>query len=263
MKMYNLASSSSGNSTLICSNQTKLLVDVGLSGKALKQSLETIGCEMEDLDGILITHEHSDHIRGLGVISRKYGLPIYATEGTIREIQLRASTGVIPDILFRSIRSCEDFEIKDIRISPFEIAHDAAEPIGLRFACEGKSLGILTDLGSYHHEIIHKLQGLDAILLESNHDVHMLQVGSYPFELKRRILGDYGHLSNEAAVRLMKELWHKDLKSIVLGHLSKENNLPELALETMKNGLFAFGDADEEHLSIKVAPVSEIMETRV
>lgn len=263
MIMYNLASSSSGNCSLICSNEAKILVDVGISGKALKDSLERIGCAMEDLDAVVVTHEHSDHIKGLGVISRKYGLPIYATSGTIYEILVRPSTGVIPDVLFHPIKADEDFEIKDIRLSPFAVSHDAAEPVAFRFSSDQKRLAIVTDLGSYDAYVANRLQGLDAVLIESNHDIHMLQVGSYPFELKRRILGDFGHLSNLVAGRLMKEIYHKDLKHIVLGHLSKENNLPALALENMKNEMFLDGKADRGNLNIRVASVSEVIETLV
>lgn len=263
MKLYNLASSSSGNSSLICSKEAKVLVDIGMSGKALREKLGEIGCAVEELDAVFITHEHSDHIKGLGVIARKYGLPIYATAGTIYEVQVRPSTGMIPDILFHQIRSDEEFEIKDMRFSPFAIPHDAAEPVAVKVTADRKSLAVVTDLGSYDSYIQNKLQGLDAILLESNHDVNMLQVGSYPFELKRRILGDYGHLSNVTAGKLMKSIWHKDLKHIVLGHLSKENNMPNLALENMKNEMFVYGNADSKEVHIRVAPVSEIMETDV
>lgn len=263
MKMYNLVSSSSGNCTLVCSENAKVLIDVGMSRKALKESLERIGCGIEEIDGIILTHEHTDHIKGLGVVSRAYALPIYATKGTIREVQTKSGIGAISDTLFHDIKADEEFEIKDIRIQPMAISHDAAEPIAVKLSAENKNLALVTDLGCFDNYLQNQLQGLDGLLLESNHDVSMLQAGSYPFQLKRRILGDYGHLSNFSAAELLKSIWHKGLKHVVLGHLSKENNMPELALQNMKNEMFVYGNAKEDLLEIKVAPVSQVLETEL
>ena len=185
-----------------------------------------------DVDGILITHEHSDHIKGLGVISRKYGIPIYATGGTADAMLRMKSLGKMPEGLIHEIREDEPFEIKDLTVNPFTIPHDAAQPVGYRLECGEHSVGIATDLGKYNDYIVKNLENLDAVLLEANHDIRMLQVGKYPYYLKQRILGDRGHLSNENAGRLLCRILHDNLKAVFLGHLSRENNY-ELAYETV------------------------------
>ena len=181
-----------------------------------------------------MTHEHSDHIQGLGVFSRKYEVPIYATEGTIEGIKASSSLGKMPEGLLHPIVVDESFTIGDIMVDPFEISHDARQPSAYRMECNGRSAAVATDLGMYNEYIVKKLKGLDAILLEANHDVHMLEVGGYPYPLKRRILGDKGHLSNELSGMLLCDILHNGLKHIVLGHLSKENNYARLAYETVK-----------------------------
>ena len=180
----------------------------------------------KDVDGILITHEHSDHIKGLGVISRKYGIPIYTTGGTADAMLRMKSLGKMPEGLIHEIREDEPFEIKDLTVNPFTIPHDAAQPVGYRLECGEHSVGIATDL-------VKNLENLDAVLLEANHDIRMLQVGKYPYYLKQRILGDRGHLSNENAGRLLCRILHDNLKAVFLGHLSRENNYEELAYETV------------------------------
>ena len=195
--------------------------------------MNSIDRTAKEIDGILITHEHSDHIKGLGVLSRKYSLPIYTTEKTAEAILQSGKLGNIDPELFRCIRPDEEFMAGDLKILPFEISHDAAQPVGYRLECGGKSVGIATDLGQYSEYTIARLQKLNALLLEANHDVNMLQVGSYPYYLKRRILGDRGHLSNENAGKLLSRLLHDDLKAVFLGHLSKENNYDKLAYETV------------------------------
>ena len=234
MRLCSIASGSSGNCIYVGSDNTHLLVDTGISKKRIEESLEELGVKGEELSGILITHEHSDHIRGLGVFSRRYEVPIYATKGTIKGICDYKGLGCMPEGLFREIVSDEIFEIGDMRINPFSISHDANEPTGFRIEKEDKSIAIATDLGVYNDYIVEKLKGLNAILLEANHDIHMLEVGPYPYPLKRRVMGDKGHLSNELSGRLLCSIIHDNLKHVVLGHLSKENNFPELAYETVK-----------------------------
>lgn len=234
MRFCSIASGSSGNCIYVGSEHTHLLVDTGISKKRIEEGLCELGITGDDLQGILITHEHSDHIQGLGVFSRRYGIPIYATKGTLQGIRECKTLGNIPDELFREIRADESFEIGEMRIAPFTISHDAKEPTGYRIEKENKALAIATDLGMYNDYIVERLQNLDAVLLEANHDVHMLEVGPYPYPLKRRVLGDKGHLSNELSGRLLCDILHKNLKHIVLGHLSKENNFDELAKETVK-----------------------------
>lgn len=233
MDFCSIASGSSGNCIYVGSDETGILIDVGLSGKRVEAGLNSIDRTTREMDGILITHEHADHIKGLGVLARKYQIPIYATGGTIRAIQECSSVGKIDEGLFREIRADERFHIKDLEIAPFAISHDAAEPVAYRVNRGEKSFGVVTDLGVYSDYTIEHLKGLDGILLESNHDVNMLQVGSYPYYLKQRILGRRGHLSNENAGRLLCEILHDKMKTIILGHLSRENNYEELAYETV------------------------------
>lgn len=261
MIMYNLLSSSSGNSTLICTDESKILIDVGLSLKALKLKLKEIEIEPTDIDAVLITHEHSDHIKGIGVLARKLMLPIYLTKGTADEILKKSGVGAINDDLFHYVRADKELKINELVITPIAISHDAAEPVAYRIRCKKKSVAIITDLGCFTEHQVELLKGLDAILLESNHDVRILETGSYPYELKQRILSNRGHLSNPTAALFLKKIYHKGLKNVVLGHLSKENNLPELALENMKNAMYLDGTADEKALHIAVAPRDAILRT--
>lgn len=233
MRLCSIASGSSGNCIYVGSDCAHVLIDAGISGRRVEAGLNSLELTGRDLDGILITHEHSDHIKGLGVIARKYGIPIYATGGTVDAMVRSGSLGKIPEGIFREIREDESFLIKDLVVNPFTIPHDAAQPVGYRLECGEHSVGIATDLGKYNEYIIENLQNLDALLLEANHDIRMLQVGRYPYYLKQRIMGDRGHLSNENAGQLLCRLLHDNLKAVFLGHLSKENNYEELAYETV------------------------------
>jgi phosphoribosyl 1,2-cyclic phosphodiesterase len=210
------------------------LVDAGISGKRIECGLHELELDGRDLDGILITHEHSDHIQGLGVLARKYEIPIYATRGTIEEIKCTSKLGKMDEDLFCEIAADKRLTIKDLVIQPMRISHDAAEPVAFRFAYGDKRVAVCTDLGTYNDYTVECLKGMDAILLEANHDVNMLQVGPYPYYLKQRILGERGHLSNENSGRLLCRVLHDHLKTVLLGHLSKENNLPELAFESVR-----------------------------
>ena len=234
MRMCSIASGSSGNCIYVGSDNHHILIDAGISGKRVEAGLRELELSGKDIDGILLTHEHSDHIKGLGVLARKYGVPIYATPGTAGAVKAMSGLGRIDDSLFVEIHADQDFQIGDLKVSPFHISHDAAEPVAYRIACGEKKMAVATDLGVYTDYTVEYLKGLDVLLLEANHDIHMLQVGAYPYYLKQRISGDLGHLSNETAGKLLCEVLHDDLKAIVLGHLSKENNYAELAYETVK-----------------------------
>lgn len=234
MKLCSIASGSSGNCIFAGSDSTSLMMDTGISGKRIEEGLNEIGHTAREMNGILITHEHSDHISGLGVMARRYGIPIYATAGTKRAILNCKSVGEIPEELFREICPDADFVIGDITVSPVTISHDAAQPTAYVLRQGRKSMAVMTDLGRYDSYIVEKLQNLDLILLEANHDVHMLQVGKYPYYLKQRILGDRGHLSNELSGQLLSQILHEHLKTVILGHLSKENNYEQLAYETVR-----------------------------
>lgn len=234
MKMCSIASGSSGNCIYIGTEATHLLVDVGISCKRIVEGLGQLGLAGKDVDGILITHEHSDHISGLGVMCRKFGIPIYATQGTIAAIRNVGSLGAIDDTLFHTVRADEKIILKDITVNPMKISHDAAEPVAYRFQYGNKRMAVVTDLGTYDDYTVECLKGMDALLLEANHDINMLQVGPYPYALKQRILGKKGHLSNELSGRLLSRLLNDHLNTVFLGHLSKENNLAELAYETVR-----------------------------
>lgn len=233
MRLCSIASGSSGNCIYVGSDTTHLLIDTGISGKKVEFGLNSMELTTKDLDGIFVTHEHSDHIKGLGVIARKCGVPIYATPGTIQAMKENNSLGKMPEGIFREIRRDVPCTVGDLTVHPFRISHDAAEPVGYRVDQGEKSVGIATDMGVYDEYIVEHLTGLDALLLESNHDVNMLQVGPYPYYLKRRILGERGHLSNESAGQLLCRLLHDHMKTILLGHLSQENNYEALAYETV------------------------------
>lgn len=233
MDFCSIASGSSGNCIFVGTDHTSVLIDAGISGKKVVAGLNEIGRKPEELDGILITHEHSDHIKGLGVLARKYGIPIYSAPGTIRTMMDQQTLGKVDPSLFCEVHSDEHFCIGDLGILPFRVSHDAAEPVAYRFCYGEKSVAVATDLGYYDDYIVNHLKNLDAVLIESNHDINMLQVGSYPYYLKRRILGEKGHLSNENAGRLLGEILNDRMKAVFLGHLSKENNYEALAMATV------------------------------
>lgn len=233
MRLCSIASGSSGNCIYVGSERTHLLIDTGISGKKVEFGLNSLDLTTKDLDGIFITHEHSDHIKGLGVIARKCQVPIYATPGTIRAMEKDASLGKMPEGIFHPIEADEDFFLGDMKLHPFRISHDAAEPVGYRVEHGQSRVAVATDMGKYNEYTVRQLSNLDALLLESNHDVRMLQVGAYPYYLKQRILGEKGHLSNESAGQLLCRILHDHLKAVLLGHLSKENNYEALAYETV------------------------------
>jgi phosphoribosyl 1,2-cyclic phosphodiesterase len=234
MRLCSIASGSSGNCIYVGSEATHLLVDVGISGKRTEEGLNSLGLTGRDLDGIFITHEHADHISGLGVIARKYGIPIYATRGTIDAMMEYSNLGKVDTSLFHEVQADKKLTIKDLVVNPMKISHDAAQPVAYRISYGNRKVGICTDLGVYDDYTVECLKGMDALLIEANHDVHMLQAGSYPYYLKQRILGDKGHLSNENSGRLLCRILHDGLQNIILGHLSKENNLPDLAYEAVR-----------------------------
>ncbi|MBP5609392.1 MAG: MBL fold metallo-hydrolase [Lachnospiraceae bacterium] len=234
MRMMSIASGSSGNSIYVGSDNTHLLVDAGISGKRIEEALNRIGISASELDGILITHEHSDHIGGLGVMHRRYGLNVYATPLTIEAMKRDKSLGKVDWETFIPINAGETFSIKDINISSMSISHDAADPVAYRFAYGDIKTAVVTDLGEYNEREINFMSGLSAVYLEANHDIRMLQTGRYPYQLKQRILGKRGHLSNEASGRLLTAILNDKMQRIFLSHLSHENNMPELAYEAVR-----------------------------
>lgn len=234
MDFFSVASGSSGNCICLGSDQCHVMIDAGISGKRIEEGMNTYDYTTSDMDGVLITHEHSDHIQGLGVVARKYGLPIYATKGTADAILQSSSVGKIDPSLFHVIEAGKTFFIGNLEIYPMSISHDAADPVAYLVSDGRHRVGAVTDLGYYDADIVSHMEGLDALLLEANHDIHMLQVGAYPYPLKQRILGERGHLSNETSGQLLGQILHDGMQHILLGHLSKENNYDELAYETVR-----------------------------
>lgn len=235
IKFCSLYSGSSGNALFIGTEKTKILIDAGLSGKRILEALRSIGENPAELSAILISHEHIDHVRGAGIVSRKQDVPIYANEATWCAMEY----GLGPVKLENRVafRTGEEFEIGDICVRPFSIPHDAAEPVGYNFFAEGKKITTATDIGHMNKELLSHMEGNDLLLLESNHDIEMLKVGPYPWPLKKRILGDHGHLSNENCAKVIAYLAAQGTRRFVLGHLSHENNFPELAYQTTFNAL--------------------------
>ena len=233
MRFCSIRSGSSGNCIYVGSDSTHLLIDTGLSGKKIEAGLNELGLTGEDIDGILVTHEHSDHISGLGVFSRKYGTPVFTTAGTHRAI-LSKKLGDLSNSTFTEITCDESFYIGDLLVKASSVSHDAAEPCAFRIYDQNKSAGVLTDLGCYDEKTVEDYSNLDMLLIEANHDVNMLRAGRYSYELQNRILSRFGHLSNETGGQLLDRLLNDRTKHVFLGHLSEENNYPALALESVK-----------------------------
>lgn len=233
MKVCSIASGSSGNCIYVETPKTKLLIDAGISGKKVTNGLHQIGVDGRDLDGILVTHDHSDHTKGVGIVSRKYNVPIHANEATWKV--MRDDIGKVRPENIRYFESKNPFEIKDFYIEPFSTSHDASDSVGFSIYGNNKKMSIATDLGYMDIKILEKLYGADIVILEANHDIDMLKVGPYPYFLKQRILGKKGHLSNESAGNALVDLAKKGLKKVLLAHLSKENNFPEMAYQTVYN----------------------------
>jgi phosphoribosyl 1,2-cyclic phosphodiesterase len=251
VKFCSLFSGSSGNSLFIGTERTKLLIDAGLSGKRTLEALCSIGENPAELSAILISHEHIDHVRGAGIMSRKQNIPIYANESTWSAMENGLGPVKLENrVVFTTGRA---FEIGDICINPFAIPHDAAEPVGYNFFVQGKRITTATDIGHMNEELLSNIEGNDLLLLESNHDIEMLKMGPYPWPLKKRIMGDHGHLSNEKCAEVIAYLAEKGGKRFILGHLSNENNFPELAYQTTLNALNEKKIAVGDDVSIEVA----------
>ncbi|MGC2873474.1 MBL fold metallo-hydrolase [Ihubacter sp. mB4P-1] len=269
LKFSSFASGSSGNSYLVKSENTTLLVDVGITGKRIFAALAEKNIDPAGLDGILITHEHIDHVRSLRMIAKKATKArVYASGGT-----LDAVGGSIASGQEYVVRSGEPCDIGDIRVIPFDLSHDAAEPKGYTFISGGRRLTIVTDTGCISPEIEEHITAADLLVLEANHEVNILKMGSYPYNLKRRILGDRGHLSNETAGEILcgmlrarhqrasvegeANVLASGVPKVVLAHLSRENNTPGQAYLTIRNILFEADFYIDKDLTLAIADRDE------
>ena len=234
MEFYTIASSSAGNASLVCHEDTHILIDAGVSCRRITQSLAALDLTLEDIDAILITHEHIDHVRGLATLAKKCGAGLYATYGTESALDYPAQR-------VHAFAAGDEFTVGPLRVKSFRTSHDARESVGYRIESDDGSLAVLTDTGVITDEAHDLALGADTLLLEANHDVEMLTTGPYPYPLKRRILGEYGHLSNEAAAEFAVECVRAGTSDILLAHLSGENNTPQLAEYTVGRALQAGG----------------------
>lgn len=230
MRFASLGSGSRGNATLIEVAGTRLLLDCGFAARELERRMGLLGVSADTLDAILVTHEHQDHIRGVGPLARRYNLPVWITNGTHRQ----GRCGVLPQP--RLIHSHQAaFSIGQIQIQPYPVPHDACEPVQYVFSTGDVRLGILTDAGSITTHIRQMLAGCDALMIECNHDPQMLANGPYPPALQRRVGGRLGHLNNQQAAELLSVLAHPRLQHLVVAHLSEKNNCPERVREALLN----------------------------
>lgn len=243
-----------GNCLYVESDNTKLLIDAGVSLKKIEKGLDTINVSPSSIDGILVTHEHSDHIQSLGNLSKKFNLPVFANSETFDAMPKQ--TDKISTENINKFKIKQKFSINDIEITPFAIPHDAANPCGFNISCDDDKISIATDIGHMTNEILKQLEGSKFVLLESNYDTEVLKLSKYPFSLKQRIAGPNGHLSNEMASKVINYLLHDNLKTAMLGHLSKESNFPELAYQTVVNELIN-SNSDVSKLSLSVASRNE------
>ncbi|MBE7015476.1 MAG: MBL fold metallo-hydrolase [Ruminococcaceae bacterium] len=253
-----IVSGSSGNCTLVSHKNTTILVDCGLSCKKMEQALSCLGVDPCGIDGILVTHEHSDHTKGIGVASRKYSIPVYATLKTHQQMEI----GNLHEKNIKYISPDLDFEIGDIGITPFSIPHDAANPVAYNIFYNNIKVSVATDIGKMNDYIMSHLKGSLAVLLESNHDIDMLKNGKYPMILKKRILSDYGHLSNNSAAETALELAKTGTKHLMLGHLSNENNTPRSAFYATAKMLTENGVDLKSDLALTVASRYEVTKFR-
>ena len=244
-----LYSGSSGNCSFVQTNNTKILIDAGESSKKIGEALESINVDPSSIDAILITHEHSDHVKGLSVFSKKFQIPVYANLETWNAMPKHKEKIDENNI---HVFTFDKFTIGDIEVKPFSIPHDAANPCGFNLYHDNKKMSIATDIGHMNKDVISNLTNSSFMLLEANYEPEILKCSSYPYLLKERIKGPNGHLSNSDAGKTISYLMNYGLNNVMLGHLSKENNFPELAYKTVVEELME-NNVSENSLHLSVA----------
>jgi len=251
-----LGSGSSGNTTLVSDGTTHILVDVGLSGRETARRLRECGLEPDKISAIVISHEHGDHCRGVGPFAKNLDIPVFMTEAAL------ACSGLALDSRkYHRIGSGESFDINGILFTGFSVPHDAIDPLGFVIEKDGVKIGIVLDLGYLSNLVIERLKGCDGIILESNHDVEMLKVGPYPWALKQRVMSRRGHLSNDSVAQYLGNDFDGKAEHVVLAHLSKNNNLPELALLSAQRALEARMDSPVRRTRLELARPDQISVT--
>jgi phosphoribosyl 1,2-cyclic phosphodiesterase len=249
MRFCVLGSGSKGNATYVESGETSILIDAGMSGIELQKRLATIGVELSAIDAILVTHEHNDHVQGVGILSRRAKIPVYANPATFSA----ASKTVNKLFSYNEFETGTPFHCQDLEVHPFSVSHDTQDPVGFRISDGNVSLGYCTDTGKVSRLMLHRLASCQALILESNHDIEMLQNGTYPPYLKQRIRSGQGHLDNIEAATFLQGLAHEKLQHVVLAHLSEENNHPEIALHAAVKALHGNSHCQEAPIRISVA----------
>ncbi len=250
-----LASGSSGNAIYVASEKRTLLIDVGLSGKEVNKRLKKVNSSVEEIDAILLTHEHGDHIQGAGVISRRCDVPIYASQGTWQEAQDKLGKITTAN---KKIINKDNLILGDLKITPFSISHDAKQPFGYSIYHQDCKVAIATDTGEVTAEVKDAVKGAEFVILESNHDLEMLKIGPYPWSLKKRVMSAKGHLSNDDAGAAVVDLVKNSTNQIMLAHLSQDNNIPELAYLTIKNMLADAGMEIEKDVQLDFACQNQV-----
>jgi phosphoribosyl 1,2-cyclic phosphodiesterase len=248
MQICTLASGSSGNAALVQSGDTAILVDAGLSALAIAECLRIRGLAPDAIRAVCVTHEHGDHIRGAGAFARRFGVPVYASAGT-----LRAAAGQLGRMVAHAVDPGE-FRIGGLRVTAIPISHDTAEPVCYRFDADGASVAVATDMGRVDDDVLDSLDGVQAMVWESNHDPDMLWNGPYPAHLKARISGGKGHLPNEQSATALRELARGGLQQVILAHLSETNNTPLLALAAAHAALGDLASPPVLHVAPRFSP---------
>lgn len=251
MDLCSIASGSGGNCVFVQSGKSRILVDAGYSGRKIELLLKKAGIDPRSLDAIFVTHEHGDHIAGVGVLSRRFDLPVFANKKTW--LAMEKKLGKIKKSNICLFNNEEDFEFLDMQIRPFSIYHDAADPVAFVFKSAGSQISLMTDTGLVDDRMAQHIKGSDIYYLEANHDPDMLRSGPYPIMLKERIMSTFGHLSNVQAADLLGDLLEGRGEEVVLGHLSTENNRPELALYEIRSSIEKKGFIEGKNVFVRVA----------
>ncbi|WP_350343635.1 MBL fold metallo-hydrolase [Proteinivorax tanatarense] len=252
MELFTVGSGSSGNCTCFRYKNTQFIIDAGLSGKKIQQGLAEFQVDPKQLEGILVSHEHNDHILGVGVLARRFNLPIYITEKTFQSC--KEKLGKLENNQVNFFQPKDKFSLGDVKIEPFSTYHDAVEPVGFNIYSNSNKTSVLTDTGMVDEKMMEYIYDCNTVIMESNHDEKMVEASRYPWSLKKRILGDKGHLSNKAAGNILIKLLKGNTKKVLLGHLSQENNFPQLAQITVENILKEKREQINDNYTLEVLP---------